>query len=517
MACPDENTFAAFVDGDLPAEERASVVQHVDTCESCRSVLSDLARLRSGVSRVAEASGVTSVEPEASAVGPRHSHDEPDAAGARESGGRAEGAPASGGAPAEFAGRYQIESTLGRGGMGVVYRAWDPVLARRVALKRIRPDRADESAGDRMLREARAMAAISHPNVVQVYDAGVVERDVWIAMELVEGEPLSALLARDRLEPRAVMKLFREAARGLERAHAAGILHRDFKPSNVFVSSSGAVKVGDFGLSRVDRALASRTPPNPFDQAPATSEPAETRAGTILGTLQYMAPEQMLGHAVDARADQFSFAVALYHALFGEFPFRGATIEELRAAFVWRSARAPEELRGAPPSWMPILLRALAVHPEERFATMSDFLSALDAADDEAHAGHLRVHVYCQIAFGVCHLIATVVFAVGMSGGGLNPGPSPPDEPGEPGGSLLAGMLTVIGLLLWIGFIVFGTIWAPLNAWGLSKRYPWARTSTLAYAALGAFTCIGVPYAIYAAWSLTRPAVRWAFAKPERR
>lgn len=484
MECPDENTFAAFVDGDLSEVDRSHVTAHVDGCDACQLVLSELARVRSA----RHASGVSAI------------------------GAHATAAPGGAGPPG-VVGRYVLQSALGRGGMGVVHRAWDPVLARHVAIKLIRPDRADAGASDRMLREARAMAAVSHPNVVQVHDAGVVDGDVWIAMELVDGEPLSARLARERLEPRAVLALFRQAAQGLERAHAAGILHRDFKPSNVFVDPNGLVKVGDFGLSRIDRAIASSASPNPFEAAVD-----ETVAGAVVGTIQYMAPEQMLGRAVDARADQFSFAVALHHALFGEFPFRGSTIAELRAAFVYRAPTPPENLRDVPPSWVPILGRALAVHPEERFATMADLVAALEQADDQAYAGHLRVHVLCQLAFGACHLVATVVFAVAMIWGVTLPKPpeppAPPDDPSR--GSLLAGFFTVVGLLLWIAFVVFGTVWAPLNAWGLSKRHPWARTSTLAYAALGALTCVGVPYAVYAVWSLTKPAAVWAFTRPKR-
>jgi len=492
LACPDENTFAAFVDGSLAADAQQALASHVDGCEACQVVLSDLARLRSHVSAVgteaSDASRVRAQAADASRAEPEPALDVADAP------------------DATSVGRYTIESTLGRGGMGVVHRAWDPVLARRVALKLIRKDRSDASSGDRLLREARAMAAVSHPHVVQVYDAGVHDGQVYIAMELVDGEPLDARIARGPLPYRAIVDLFQQAGLGLAHAHAAGILHRDFKPSNVFIDRAGAVKVGDFGLSRL----------GPASLADPEAADFETAVGTVVGTVRYMAPEQAFGLPVDARADQFSFAVALYHALFGRFPFQGRTLDELRFEFSRQRATPPTDLRGAPPACVAPIMRALSARPEDRFATTTELLEALDQADQEAYAGHLRVHVICQLVFGACHLVATIAFAIGMIVAVTRPSPDPsPPEPGDPSTwNPAVGLFAVVGMLLWIAFLVFGTFWAPINAWGLSRRYAWARRSTLLYAIVAASTCIGVPYAIYAFWSLGQPAVRWAFARP---
>ena len=260
-------------------------------------------------------------------------------------------------------GRYIIMDELGAGGMGVVYRAFDPELGRHIAVKRLLAQ--SPEAKTRLGREARALAALSHPNVVTIHDIGSEADDTFIAMELVAGTTLRKWLA----SPRAVDEIvgvFRQAAMGLAAAHRSGLVHRDFKPENVFVRDDGRVQVGDFGLAR-----ASGTVSGPAT-ASALADVPFTQSGALLGTVPYMAPEQLRGEPADARSDQFSFCVALFEALSGTRPFAGATVSALAASF----EKAPE--LGRIPRWLrdPIA-RGLAIDATRRFATMDVYVRAL--------------------------------------------------------------------------------------------------------------------------------------------
>jgi tetratricopeptide (TPR) repeat protein/predicted Ser/Thr protein kinase len=286
-------------------------------------------------------------------------------------------------------GRYVVLDHIGAGGMGVVYAAYDPELDRRVALKLLRPDRFSSDAGRlRLLREAQALARLTHPNVVAVYDAGTFGDRVFVAMELVEGETLRQWLRAEPRSPRAwreVLERFLPAGRGLAAAHAAGLVHRDFKPENVLLGRDGRARVVDFGLAK---ALADAA-----EEPEAAGAPAEepggalvtplTEWGVVLGTPAYMAPEQLRGVAADARSDQFSYCVALYEALYGERPFPGANPREV-AEEVLRGAirEAPAETKV--PGWLrAVVLRGLKVDPEARYPTMDDLLHDL-SRDPEA-------------------------------------------------------------------------------------------------------------------------------------
>ncbi|MBL8743732.1 MAG: serine/threonine protein kinase, partial [Myxococcales bacterium] len=220
-------------------------------------------------------------------------------------------------------GRYRVIGRLGEGGMGAVLAAHDPELDRTVALKILHESAGDERGElrDRLAREARAMAKLAHPNVVAVYDVGAdpASGQLFVTMELVDGTTLRDWLRTPR-SSRAILDVFMAAGTGLAAAHAAGLVHRDFKPENVLVGRDGRVRVGDFGLARPPRGAAASDAP---------LSPTLTRTGAIIGTPAYMAPEQFLGEAADARSDQFAFAVALFEALRGERPFAGASLREL--------------------------------------------------------------------------------------------------------------------------------------------------------------------------------------------
>lgn len=259
-------------------------------------------------------------------------------------------------------GRYVVLERLGEGGMGVVYSAFDPELERMVALKVLRPERLGSAAElERVGREAKAVARLSHPNVVTVFDVGREGEQVFIAMELVDGETLRAWVGREPRPWREVLRRLLDAGQGLAAAHAAGLVHRDFKLDNVLVDRSGRVRVVDFGLACDVTEEASAGSGSP---------------GREEGTPGYMAPEQWRGEEADALADQFSFAVAAWEALTGARPFPGKGRSEILAAI----DRGPVPPRGRrlPAFAEPALCRALAADPEARFPCLSDLLAALE-------------------------------------------------------------------------------------------------------------------------------------------
>ncbi|MCA9715618.1 MAG: serine/threonine protein kinase, partial [Myxococcales bacterium] len=233
----------------------------------------------------------------------------------------------------DVVGRYVVLSTLGAGAMGVVYAAHDPELDRKVALKLLSPgaarDRAASSieARTRLVREAQALAKLSHPNVIAVHDVGEHDGGVWLAMEFVEGVTLTEWLARRR-GWREVLEVLRAAGRGLAAAHEAKLLHRDFKPDNVMVGRDGRTRVMDLGLARVIEGADEETLELSVSDALGDDARADsaaltttvTRAGALLGTPSYMSPEQFKGQGADTRSDVFSFCVTLWEALYGERP-----------------------------------------------------------------------------------------------------------------------------------------------------------------------------------------------------
>ncbi len=281
---------------------------------------------------------------------------------------------------------YVILDRVGEGGMGVVYAAYDPVLDRRVALKFLAYHDADRDGvrERRLLREAQAMARLSHPNVVVAYEVGTFQGHVFIAMEFVEGMDLRTWLSREPRTFTQVMDVFRAAARGLAAAHAAGIIHRDFKPENVLVDRQQRPRVTDFGLSR--------TTPDPEERDPGAESAAPdhagglssrsllsrplTRTNGLVGTPSYMSPEQHVPGAVDERTDQYSLCVALYEAVYGELPFRGDWDERRDRAIAGEIALAPAG--SAVPKWCrQALVRGLSPAPADRFPSIEALLDAL--------------------------------------------------------------------------------------------------------------------------------------------
>lgn len=269
-------------------------------------------------------------------------------------------------------GRYVVLEEIGRGGMGRVVRAYDPKLQREVALKEVGGKALGEEGSRRLVREARAMARLSHPNVVPVYD--VEERDddgLVIVMEYVAGETLRSWLRREERGWQDALACLRNAGRGLAAAHAAGLRHRDFKPANVLVGDGGDVKVTDFGLARgADESQVSSSDLLAVDTDPDGD--SLTRSGMLVGTPRYMAPEQHRGGTLTAAADQYAFCVTLWEALCGAPPFSGKKLakQKLRGPPQWPNPQVPRVVVDA-------CIRGLDPSPEARWPDMASLLAVL--------------------------------------------------------------------------------------------------------------------------------------------
>ena len=292
-------------------------------------------------------------------------------------------------------GRYLILAKLGAGGMGVVYAAYDPELDRKVAIKLLHAaaGRGEGAQGRaRLLREAQAMARLAHPNVVTVYDVGTIDERVFIAMEFVDGCTLTEWLTQAQRTQAEIREKFIAAGRGLLAAHAAGLVHRDFKPDNVLIGKDGRARVTDFGIARSieqspaapgddkasDELAVARRFVGPDGTTPSLNAPF-TQQGALLGTPRYMSPEQFNSEPVDARTDQFSFCVALYEAVHGIEPFSGTTLAARCLSVITGQLRpVPPEAQRRVPGWLrKVLLRGLRTRPADRFPDMDALLAAL--------------------------------------------------------------------------------------------------------------------------------------------
>jgi tetratricopeptide (TPR) repeat protein len=351
MPCGDENTVLDFIEGRLSADETRSFEEHIDGCADCRALVGAVGRAFAATGGTAGGGSPTPVH-----VGERVS-------------------------------RYVILDWVGAGGMGVVYSAYDTELDRKIALKLLRPGSTpDPEPAARLLREAKALAQVAHPNVVHVYDAGLHGELVFVAMEYVEGRTLGAWLRGDRSESgdrsdrrpwREVLAKFVDAGRGLAAVHAANLVHRDFKPSNVLLGRDGRVRITDFGLARAldapSSARGAETEPEAQGITARTSLGTITATGAVHGTPAYMAPEQREGHATK-QSDQFSFALSLYEALYGETPFESVggelAYDRVRPARREKDGGVPARLRA-------VVLRALSLDPGARFESMDALLDAL--------------------------------------------------------------------------------------------------------------------------------------------
>lgn len=296
-------------------------------------------------------------------------------------------------------GRYLVLERLGQGGMGVVYSAYDPELDRRVALKLL-GGRHGPEARARLEREARALARLSHPNVVPVHDVGVLEDgQVFVVMEMVRGQNLGAYVRAAPRTWRQILEVYLQAARGLAAAHAVGLVHRDVKPENALVGEDGRVRVLDFGLAQPDSVAKTAPGELPAGATPPAATRSLTRTGALMGTPAYMSPEQFASARVGPRSDQFSFCVALHEALYGQHPFAGDTLAELRDNI--SAGRRREPPRGARvPGWIaPLIRRGLEPGPDARHPSMDALISAFERKTARTGRRALALALVLAIAF----------------------------------------------------------------------------------------------------------------------
>ncbi|MDQ3262777.1 MAG: protein kinase [Myxococcota bacterium] len=427
--CLTEAHLGALSRGELSSEEAARTQRHVDGCPRC------YAQLLRGDRSDTDENDTRALE------GPPNW--------------KADAPPELNWQPGLDLGRYVILLTLGKGGMGVVFRAYDKELDRAVALKVLHQDEQEGGtpAASRLLREAQAMARLSHPNVVTVHDVVVLQRRVCVVMELVEGVNIREWLKTTPRRPwEQVVEVFRAAGEGLAAAHDAKLIHRDFKPDNVLVGQDGRARVTDFGIARLaseggageptPAGLPVSTPPG--IQSPTTADsqspavgatPAAsggfstvgagtlgsstlaggtlmgasiTREGQVVGTPRYMAPEQFDKRRADYRTDQFSFGLALYEALYGQHAFAGARASQWLEHAKRGEVRPPPAGSQVPPWIHRILLRALAADPEARFASMRELTKAL-GHDPSQRRNRVLVGVGVATALGLALVTAVQV------------------------------------------------------------------------------------------------------------
>jgi len=353
VECLDDNLASEFVSGSMPHTSQTKVEKHLAGCRDCRQLVAALAGTGDDSDVATHPRDAKLTESQAGKL------------------------PAL--SIGDRVGRYLVLSTLGAGGMGMVFAAYDPQLDRKIALKVLRTNLGANTADarKRLKREAQAIARLNHPNVVGVYDVGTTTsgEDVYIAMEFVEGDTLTSWLKRYPRSWREILEIFAQAGRGLMAAHSVGLLHRDFKPDNVLVGSDGRVRVTDFGLARSLFGI------DDSNRGPVDANPSKliqvdlTATGTVLGTPRYMPPEQLAGPNIDARSDQFSYCVALYEALYGKHPLvDGTSVAMLEhgtpAEPLPTDTRVPAKVGRA-------VMRGLSKDRTQRFPAMAELMTEL--------------------------------------------------------------------------------------------------------------------------------------------
>ena len=306
--------------------------------------------------------------------------------------------------------RYRLVSRIAVGGMGEVWIAHDESLARDVAVKVLREEFAgDEGFLERFRTEARNSAQLSHPNIAQLYDYGEQEGSGFLVMELILGEPMSDLLDREPVLPtRRLLPILASTARALHAAHVAGVVHRDVKPGNILLARSGRVKITDFGISTA------------VNQIPMTD------SGMVMGTAQYLSPEQAIGRAATPASDVYSLGIVAYEALVGNRPFTGPTAVDIAVAHV--NTVVPPMPSEIDPELRDLVMRMLAKDPEERPRSAASLARVLDAMNDRTPTGGIDLGTFAR---------PVDVVDAATSGGLAIPGQTAPPTPGpRPTGQL---------------------------------------------------------------------------------
>jgi serine/threonine protein kinase len=305
---------------------------------------------------------------------------------------------------------YKILERLGGGGMGVVYRARDTRLARQVAVKVLRPDASpDPERKARLKQEARSASALNHPNIITIYDIDTANGLDFIAMEYVDGKSLASLIAAGPLPPDDALKYAVQMASALAAAHEAGIVHRDIKPANIMLTTSGQVKVLDFGVAKLRETVTDSSASTLTALAPTTD-------GVVLGTPAYMSPEQAQGRLVDARSDVFSFGAVLYEMLARRRPFTGDSHESLLAAICDRQPAPLREGRGDVPADLELIVwRSLKKDPAARYQSGTELVVALTACQTRLAARRIALLTALRRPSVA---IATALIVVALAGAG---------------------------------------------------------------------------------------------------
>ena len=281
---------------------------------------------------------------------------------------------------------YEIESELGRGGMGVVYRARDTRLGRLVALKVLPPElTSDSERRERFVQEARLASRLSHPAIAQIYDVDEGPDGLFIAMELVEGRTVKSLIQSRELDVLGAIEIAIQVAGGLQKAHESGVVHRDIKPENLIVTPHGHAKILDFGLAKLlEPPKEGKTP----DGISHMETLAKTQAGFVLGTLRYMSPEQARGQAVDSRSDIFSLGIVLYEMVTGQLPFSGASPLDTLHAIAFEETRPITTMRpNLPPSLQRVVTRCLRKRASDRYPDAKELAAELKTVQHEVESG----------------------------------------------------------------------------------------------------------------------------------
>jgi tRNA A-37 threonylcarbamoyl transferase component Bud32 len=348
---------------------------------------------------------------------------------------------------ADTLGKYELRHVLGKGAMGTVYEGFDPIIARRVAIKTVRlPDPDDVEAQDelaRFKREAQAAGRLSHPNIVGVFDYGETPELAFIVMEFVDGTTLKHIVdKKERFELAETVRMMEALMAGLQFSHDRGVVHRDIKPANIMLTQAGEVKIADFGIARIESS-------------------SMTQAGTMLGTPSYMSPEQFMGQTVDSRTDLYSSGVMLYQLLTGEKPFEGGLTAIMHKVLNTEPPPPSALSVTVSPAFDAVVKKAMAKRPEDRFATANDFAkalrSALEAKPVAADAGFGLGAM--EFGDGDATMVAPSRPAVAPSAPPVQPAPVAAKKSAPL--ALIGGVVAALAVLGGGGFFLFGGHAAP--------------------------------------------------------
>lgn len=302
-------------------------------------------------------------------------------------------------------GRYRVVKELGKGAMGIVYKAFDPQIDREVALKILRKDRlTDDEFAQRFFKEAKAIGRLSHPNIVTVYDVGQDHGTIYIAMEFLEGRPLDEAIKEDKLKITDIGSIGAQIAEALNYAHQKGVVHRDIKPSNIILNSDGRIKITDFGIAQIEDLLTIH----------------QTQAGAILGTPVYMSPEQVNAQPVDGRSDLYALGVILYELLTGLKPFTGKNFTAIFAAIINSKPAVPVEIvSGISKAQSDLIMKSINKEPDRRFQTGREMAEALKSTFTDSQSDKSFFKIISKQRSNLLGVFLITVLVVAIMAGGI--------------------------------------------------------------------------------------------------